>query len=211
MNRPAFACRLRRQALGAAAIVALLTAGLLAGCGNSTDGTTAGAPQRPTSTAACPVPAISAGAGLNLPDLTLPCLGQPTKLGLRQLPARPVVLNLWASWCVPCRDEMPVLQRVHVAGDDQVLFLGIATRDSEDAARGFVQDFGVTYASLYDPAGTALGQLGAPGLPLTLVLAPDGTVLDRTIGGISQDKLVGVLERAGVRLDRAALAARGSQ
>ena len=89
-------------------------------------------------------------------------------------------------------------------GGDRVLFLGIAIRDGEGAARNFVEDFGVTYANLYDREGTSLGRLGAPGLPLTLVLGSDGTVLSRTLGGISQKKLVGVLARAGVRLDRAA-------
>ena len=161
-------------------------------------------------TAACPEPGpTGAGAGARLPDVSLPCLGQPGSLNLRDLPARPMVLNLWASWCGPCREEMPALQRVHKAARGQVLFLGIDTSDGQGAARSFVQDFGVTYSSLSDPQARALNRLGGRGLPLTLVLAADGTVLDRTIGGIKQDKLAGVLERAGIGLDRAALAGPG--
>lgn len=188
-------------------VTSLLAAGLLAGCGSGGTGDDVARPAagQPATTAACPEPVTGRGAGANLPDLALPCLGRPGRLSLRQLPARPVVLNLWASWCGPCREEMPALQRVYEAAGGRVLFLGVATRDGEGPARGFVGDFGVTYPSLYDERGVALGRLGAPGLPLTLVLGPDGALLDRTVGGITQARLVGVLERAGVRLDRAAL------
>lgn len=175
--------------------------------GEATTGSVARPPQdAPARAVACPEAGTrDGGAGAELPDVTLPCLGNAGSLGLRGLPPKPVVLNLWASWCGPCREEMPALQRVHRAAGDRVLFLGIDIRDGESAARAFVEDFGVTYASLYDREGKTLNQLGATGLPLTLVLAADGTVLDRTLGGIKQDKLVGVLERAGLRLDRAAL------
>lgn len=118
---------------------------------------------------------VGVGTGAGLPELTLPCLGQPGSLNLRWLPATPVVLNLWASWCRACQDEMPALQLVQRAAGDSVLFLGIATKDGQSTARAFVADFEVTYASLHDRHGPALGQLGARGLPLTLVLGPDGT------------------------------------
>lgn len=194
----------------------LLGASLLAaGCFGGGDAAVASHAEPPEQgvtapTAACPEPGpAGAGSGARLPDVSLSCLGQPGSLNLRDLPARPVVLNLWASWCGPCREEMPALQRVHRAARGQVLFLGINTSDGQGAARSFVQDFGVTYPSLSDPQATALNRLGGRGLPLTLVLAADGTVLDRTIGGIKQDKLAGVLERAGISLDQAALAGSG--
>jgi len=193
---------------GARAVLAasLMAASLLAGCGGSEGDAVAQPPHQPLAAPPpCPAPGPGDGAGANLPDLTLSCLGQATSLGLRGLPRKPVVLNLWASWCGPCREEAPVLQRVHRAAGDGVLFLGIATRDDEGSARSFMQDFGMRYPSLYDRAGTALSQLAAPGLPLTIVLAADGAVLDRKVGGIGQDELAGALERAGVRLDRAVL------
>lgn len=193
---------------GVAALIAaaMLTAACTGG-GEASSGGSAPPARAPLAAGvACPVPArAGAGAGATLPDVRLDCLGGPGRISLRELPATPVVLNLWASWCGPCRAEMPALQRVHRAAGGRVLFLGIDTRDGQDAGRSFLQDFGVTYASLTDPAGTALNELGGRGLPLTVVLAADGRVLDRTLGGISQDKLAGVLERAGVRLDRAVL------
>ena len=200
-----------------AAVLLVGASVLAAGCSDGGGPGTGGAarPKEQGSlppTVACPEPGTSGkGAGAQLPDISLPCLGQPGSLNLRDLPAKPVVLNLWASWCGPCREEMPALQRVHTAAGGQVLFLGIDTRDGQSAARSFVQDFGVTYASLSDPEGTVLNRLGGRGLPLTIVLAADGTVLDRTIGGITQDKLVSVLEPAGVSLDRAALTGSGSR
>lgn len=201
------------RSLAAALLVGagMLTAGCWGG-GDAAAGPTAQPKQqgslRPA--VACPEPDTSgAGAGAQLPDVSLSCLGQPGSLNLRDLPARPVVLNLWASWCGPCREEMPALQRVHRSARGQVLFLGVNTSDGQNAALSFVQDFGVTYASLSDQDGTVLNRLGGRGLPLTLVLAADGTVLDRTVGGITQDKLAGVLERAGVSLDRAALTGSG--
>ena len=183
----------------------LPAAGVLGGCAGPDEHTAASADVLSAATTPCPEPASTPGAGTNLPALALSCLGGPTTVELRQLPAKPVVLNLWASWCGPCRQEMPTLQKVHEAAGDQVLFLGIATRDQQDSARAFVADFGVTYASLYDRSGSALSKLGAPGLPLTLVLAADGTVVDRKVGGIEQDRLVADLEKARVRLDGAGL------
>lgn len=189
---------------------ALLLAGSVLSAGCSAEDAATGGVARPevslAPAAACPAPeATGGGAGTRLPDVSLPCLGRPGVFSLRDFPAQPVVLNLWASWCVPCREEMPALERVSEAARGQVLFLGINTRDETEAARSFVQDFGVTYASLSDPHGTALNLLGGRGLPLTLVLGADGTVLDRTIGGIDEDKLAGVLERAGVTLNWAGL------
>ena len=190
--------------------MAALLGAALTGCGG--DGRSVAHPQQPLpETPPCPTAVTASGAGARLPDVTLRCLGRSSEVALKQLPAGPTVVNLWASWCVPCRKEAPVLERVHQAAGEGVLFLGIVTQDEEDSARAFMQDFGMTYPSLYDRSRTTLGQLAAPGLPVTLVLAADGTVLQRTVGGIGQDELVAALRRAGVRLDQAVLDGSGGR
>ncbi|WP_255411563.1 TlpA disulfide reductase family protein [Blastococcus sp. TF02-8] len=154
------------------------------------------------STTPCPHPLeAGGGAGTQLPDITLTCLGQPTELALRELPAVPVVLTFWASWCGICREEMPELQRLADEVGDQVLFLGVNAKDGERPARFLLDDLGITHANLYDPSGRSLDLLPSPGVPTTLVLAPDGEIVDKVIGATDQERLRTLLtERLGVQL-----------
>ncbi|MDT0275574.1 TlpA family protein disulfide reductase [Blastococcus goldschmidtiae] len=141
------------------------------------------------------------GAGTQLPDVTLSCLGQPTELALRELPAVPVVLTFWASWCGICREEMPELQRLADEAGDQVLFLGVNVKDGQRPARFLLDDLRITHANLYDESGRSLELLPSPGVPTTLVLAPDGKILDKVIGATDQEQLRTLLtERLGVQL-----------
>jgi cytochrome c biogenesis protein CcmG/thiol:disulfide interchange protein DsbE len=141
-------------------------------------------------TTPCPEPLETAGgAGSQLPDVTLTCLGQPTELALRELPAVPVVLTFWASWCGICREEMPQLQRLADEAGDQVVFLGVNVKDGERPARFLLDDLGITHANLYDESGRSLELLPSPGVPTTLVLAPDGEILDKVIGAVDQERL----------------------
>jgi thiol-disulfide isomerase/thioredoxin len=142
----------------------------------------------PTTTCPEPVPAGS-GAGAQLPDVTLPCLGQAGELSLRELPATPVVLTFWASWCGICREEMPELQRVAEAAGNQVLFLGVDVKDGQRQARFLLDELGITYANLYDESGRSLDLLSSPGVPTTLVLAPDGEILDKVMGAMAPERL----------------------
>lgn len=153
-------------------------------------------------TTPCPEPlGGGGGAGTRLPDITLSCLGQPTEMALRELPAVPVVLTFWASWCGICREEMPELQALADEVGDQVLFLGVNVEDGQRPARSLLDDLGVTHANLYDESGRSLDLLPSPGVPTTLVLAPDGEILDKVIGATDQDRLRTLLtDRLGVQL-----------
>jgi cytochrome c biogenesis protein CcmG/thiol:disulfide interchange protein DsbE len=159
-------------------------------------------------TSPCPEPLQGAsGAGARLPDVTLPCLGRSTELALHELPAMPVVLTFWASWCGICREEMPQLQRIADEAGDQVLFLGVDVKDGQRQARFLLDDLDITWPNLYDESGRSLDLLPSPGVPTTLVLAPDGEILDKVVGAVDQGRLRELLtDRLGVRLDGAAAA-----
>jgi thiol-disulfide isomerase/thioredoxin len=106
-------------------------------------------------------------------DLAGESLLEPgTTISLDEYRGRVVVLNVWGSWCGPCRAEADDLQRVATA-DDEVAVLGIDVRDSRSAATDFVRNYELSYPSIYDPPGRSLFALrGAPRsvVPLTVVL-----------------------------------------
>ncbi|TDE10884.1 TlpA family protein disulfide reductase [Jiangella asiatica] len=106
-----------------------------------------------------------------------------------------VVLNIWGSWCPPCRKEAPDLQAVYetVAGDG-VQFVGVNIRDnSKRAATAFEDEFGITYPSVYDPKADALlafrDTVPPSAIPSTLVIDREGRIAARILGGIGEASL----------------------
>ena len=86
----------------------------------------------------------------------------------------PVVVNFWASWCGPCRLEMPVLQKVSAARGKSVAFLGVNVQDNRDAALRFSNEFPVTYPSYEDPNGKIFNSYGLAGAPSTVFYSQEG-------------------------------------
>jgi thiol-disulfide isomerase/thioredoxin len=111
--------------------------------------------------------------GSPLPELTLPSLASNEEVSVADLRG-PLVMNLWASWCVPCREELPELQRYADAGD--VAVIGVATEDRRSAATALAQDLGLRFLSLEDQEGRLKSALGAPGLPVTVLVDAGGMV-----------------------------------
>ena len=130
-----------------------------------------------------------------LPALRLPCLADGPDVALDDLGDRPVLVNLWASWCAPCREEMPLLQQAYERYGDQIGFLGVDTEDTRSAAVSFLADFGITYAHVVDADKRLLTELGAPGLPVTLAVDADGRIVDRQIGQMSPARLEELVSR----------------
>ena len=108
-----------------------------------------------------------------------------------------LVLNVWGSWCAPCRAEAPALVEAAKQMPD-VQFIGINTRDNDPAtAQAFVRAFGVEYPNLYDRDGSLLlgfGQVPPKAIPSTLVIDATGRVAARMLGEVSTSTLVGVVE-----------------
>lgn len=108
---------------------------------------------------------------------------------------RPVVLNFWASWCTPCRAEMPALDEAAAANPD-VLFLGVATSDTEAAARRFADEISVSYPLAIDTTGVVANDYGAFGLPTTYAIGADGTIARIALGEIDADDIADLMDAA---------------
>ncbi len=132
---------------------------------------------------------------IELPRMVLHCLGPGTGVDTADLVGEVTVVNFWASWCDPCREEMPMLASVAADTGDSVRFIGVNTKDQPDAAADFLETTGVRFEQLYDPEGELLRQLGTvQGLPVTLVLDAKGAVTLRHIGQIDEATLVGAVD-----------------
>jgi thiol-disulfide isomerase/thioredoxin len=111
-----------------------------------------------------------------LPDVTLPCLGGGPDVALSSLRG-PLVVNLFAQWCKPCRTELPYYQRLHEEGKGKVRVLGVDYLDAQPVrALQLVKQSGVTYPLLADPSGELRTKLKIRGLPGMVFVAADGTV-----------------------------------
>ncbi|MGH2695754.1 MAG: TlpA family protein disulfide reductase [Actinomycetota bacterium] len=108
---------------------------------------------------------------------------------------RPVVLNFWASWCVPCRREMPVLADGHRRVGDRVAFVGINHQDRRSDALELLADTGVTYPSGFDPDGGVARAYAIFGLPTTVFISADGEILEQRTGELSTQQLEAALGR----------------
>ncbi|MBO0868852.1 MAG: TlpA family protein disulfide reductase [Micromonosporaceae bacterium] len=108
-------------------------------------------------------------------------MGSGQQVRLARLP-RPAIVNLWASWCPPCRAEMPAIQRYAAANPGRVTVLGVDTGDTRAAAGSVVADIGIGYPNLYDPDKRLLAALGYSSLPVTLFIDRTGTIRHRYQG-----------------------------
>jgi peroxiredoxin len=130
------------------------------------------------------------------PAFRLPALSGTGSVSLAQYPRTIVVLNLWASWCGPCRQESPDLESVwRLFGSLNVQFLGVDEQDSRASAGAFVTEFGLTYPMAFDASGTLATSYGAIGLPSTYVIDGSGTIRFRFLGRVDPADLRSVLHQ----------------
>jgi thiol-disulfide isomerase/thioredoxin len=132
-----------------------------------------------------PVPVVRAVNATQAPLLPTNAVALPSfdyaKLRslLAQLKGTPVIVNIWASWCIPCATEAPLLANAARTYGDRVQFLGVDILDTRDSARSKMKEWGLTYPSLYDGSADVKRQLGFLGQPDTLFYDASGRLVER--------------------------------
>jgi thiol-disulfide isomerase/thioredoxin len=137
----------------------------------------------------------SVAAGETLPDVGIAPLAGGDTIQLSQIEG-PAVINLWATWCAPCRAEIPDFESVHQARGDEVRFVGINIGEDGDRAATFLDDVGATYDQFLDAEGYVVTELQTTAMPVTLVLDADGRVSTRHLGPLDADGLNEAIDEA---------------
>ena len=136
--------------------------------------------------------------GRAAPEFTLRPLEGGEPVTLASLRGRPVVLNFWATWCVPCFQEHPLLVSAARSLGDRVRFVGVIYEDSEQQVRGFLARQGSAYPSLVDPGSRTAIAFGVFGVPETYFLDAEGKIAAKHIGPLDAQSLEAKLRQAGL-------------
>ena len=135
------------------------------------------------------------------PGFTLERLDEDGELDLSSLRGKAVVLNVWASWCIPCKDEAPFLEQVWRDNRDRdVVVVGLDAKDFRADARKFADRFALTFPLVYDGPGRHARRLRRYGFPETFVLDREGRVVEAFAGAVNGDD---VRPRLYAAIDRA--------
>ncbi|HVE93234.1 MAG TPA: TlpA disulfide reductase family protein [Actinomycetota bacterium] len=129
------------------------------------------------------------GLGEPAPRFSLPDVSRPDRrLGPGSFSGRPVVVNFWASWCEPCREEAPELRRVSQS-HPEVAFLGVSILDGRREAQEYLKEFGITYPSVRDASGRTSKRFGVTGVPETAFLDSRGRLVGSYAGAFTEGQL----------------------
>jgi cytochrome c biogenesis protein CcmG, thiol:disulfide interchange protein DsbE len=120
------------------------------------------------------------------PTFTLQRLDRKGELDLASLRGKAVVLNAWASWCIPCKDEAPIFEQTWLQNKDRgVVVVGINAKDLSGDARRFMRRYGITFPVVRDGSGSTIAKYGITGFPETYVLDREGRVVDAIVGAVN--------------------------
>ena len=123
------------------------------------------------------------------PEFALERLDEDGTLTLSSLAGKAVVLNFWASWCLPCKDEAPFLEQLWREHRDRgLVVVGLDAKDFRRDARRFARRFGLTFPLVYDGPGSVLDDWGVTGFPESFVLDREGRVVEAFVGDVTSDE-----------------------
>jgi len=131
-------------------------------------------------------------SGFAAPDFSLSDSSGNT-ITLSELQGKPVIINIWASWCTPCRAEMPALQKLHEDFKDKglvILAVNSTIQDSMDSAVAFAEEYNLTFPILFDSTGSVTDLYDVRALPSTYFIYPDGIISEVIIGGPMSEALL---------------------
>jgi cytochrome c biogenesis protein CcmG/thiol:disulfide interchange protein DsbE len=144
-------------------------------------------------------PATAAGApgrGDPAPDFALPSLDGKGTVRLSDYHGTPVVLNFWASWCTPCRDEFPMLRAAHRDADGRYAVVGVDTKEGlRSDGRSFADDERARWPNGYDAGESVADAYGVGALPQTVFVDADGTIVARVAGPLTEQSLAESLRK----------------
>lgn len=196
---------------GQLATAALITLLALSGCGKEPPAPSAQQPKPAPAAGAKPTPAQPATAEvreLPYPGYQAPKLqavdvvsGQP--VSLEALRGKPVLLNFWATWCPPCRIEMPDLQKVHATYGQKVWVVGVGGDPREEAPKlqAYFKEMGLSFANWIDLSGEGVKAYRVQGLPTSVFIDPTGVVKHRIAGAATFQQMIEGLNRAGAGIE----------
>ena len=128
------------------------------------------------------------------PDFTLTTF-EGTAISLEDLRGKPVVINVWASWCPPCRIEAPLIERTWREYKNRgLIFLGVNIQDRKEDALNYIREFDITYPNGPDPTGEISIDYGVSGLPVTFFVSSKGEIVRRWVGAIEKSVLISSIE-----------------
>ena len=130
------------------------------------------------------------------PAFVVPNLNGGTPVSLASYRGRPVIVNFWASWCGPCRAEMPALEQFSKA-HPRVAVLGIASLDQDSASRAFAASVGATYPLGTNADGTLLARYGGLALPVTALVGSRGQLISTIYGQVTASDLAAIARQLG--------------
>lgn len=136
--------------------------------------------------------------GRPAPEFTLRPLDGSAPVTLASLRGRPAVINFWATWCVPCFQEHPLLVSAARSLGDRARFVGVIYEDSEEQVRAFLARQGSAYPSLLDPGSRTAIAFGVFGVPETYFLDAEGRIAAKHIGPLDAASLEAKLRQAGL-------------